>query len=104
MEVVAFILERGVAVGLALDSDRTKRCSHGEMYTDADLCHLHVMTLAADAVPFIAPLSRRTFRAKMLALVCIIQLTHGPPVRLGIRMQNESCLRFEANRVDMYSV
>lgn len=31
MEVVAFILERGVAVGLALDGDRTKRCSHGEM-------------------------------------------------------------------------
>ncbi|CAM9165123.1 unnamed protein product [Ectocarpus sp. 12 AP-2014] len=31
VEVVAFILERGVAVGLALDGDRTKRCSHGRV-------------------------------------------------------------------------
>lgn len=37
MEVVAFILERGVVIGLALDGDRTKRCSHGEMHADADL-------------------------------------------------------------------
>ncbi|CAM9093497.1 unnamed protein product [Ectocarpus fasciculatus] len=31
VEVVAFIVERGVAVGLALDGDRTKRCSHGRI-------------------------------------------------------------------------
>lgn len=31
VEVVAFILERGVVVGLSLGGDRTKRCSNGEM-------------------------------------------------------------------------
>lgn len=30
MEVVAFILERSVVVGLSLSRDRTKRCSHSE--------------------------------------------------------------------------
>ncbi len=88
VEVVAFILERGVVVGLALDSDRTKRCSHGEMYTDAGLCHVQVMTLPADAVPFVASLSRRTVKAKMSALVCSIQTIYRPPVRLEIDMQN----------------
>lgn len=32
MEVVALILERSVVVGLALDGDRTKRCSNGEVH------------------------------------------------------------------------
>lgn len=30
VEVVAFILERSAVVGIALDGDRTKRCSNGE--------------------------------------------------------------------------
>lgn len=32
VEVVAFILERSAVVALALDGDRTKRCSNGEVH------------------------------------------------------------------------
>lgn len=40
VEVVMLILERSVIVGLALDGDRTKRCSHGEMHATAPLLPL----------------------------------------------------------------
>lgn len=40
VEVVTFILERSVIVGLALDGDRTKRCSHGEIYATSLLLQL----------------------------------------------------------------
>lgn len=35
------ILERSVVVGLALDGDRTKRCSNGEVHAAVELSCLH---------------------------------------------------------------
>lgn len=101
VEVVAFILERGVAVGLALDGDKTKRCSHGKIHTDADLYRLQVMTFPADVVPLFCVYLEAHRQGEDVGLICS---TYSNNLRtagnVGKDMQNESCLGFEANGVD----